>query len=145
MPLLLWASLLWLLALGGVDLWRSITLWQTRRLLAELGSSLSLFASALLGIAWVLSGAALIVSAIGLWLRREWARHTARAAIVVHFGLFQAYTWAFVRTGLLWERRWSALAFAVLAAVGSLAALTWRRSRRWMGLHQTNPPSTTTN
>ena len=83
-PLLLWAGALWLLALGAADLWRSITLWQTRHLLAELGSSLSPLASVLLALSWALCAAALIVSAIGLWLRREWARHLARAAIVAH-------------------------------------------------------------
>jgi hypothetical protein len=143
-PLLLWASALWLLGLGAVDLWRSITLWQTRRLLAELGSSLSPLTSALLGLAWALCAAALIASAVGLWLRQEWARHTARAAIVAHFGLIQLYTWAFVRTGLLWERRWSTLALAILVAAVSVAALTWPKPRRWLGLHQTDKPSTTT-
>ena len=56
----------------------------------------------------------------------------------------QIYTWGFVRTGLLWERRWSALVLAILATALSLAALTWPRPRRWLGLYQTNKQSTTT-
>lgn len=143
-PLLLRLSALWLLSQGAVDVWRSITLWQTRRLLVELGSTLSPFASMLLATGWTLCGASLVAAAVGLWLRREWARHTARAAIVAHYGLLQAYIWAFVRTGLLWERRWSSLVLALLATAITLATLTWSRSRRWMGLRRTNGPSTTT-
>ena len=97
--LLLWACVLWLLILASADLWRGITLWQTRHLLAELDSTLSLFVSAILALGWAFSAAALFTAAVGLWLRREWARHTAQAAIVVHYGLLQVYTWAFVRTG----------------------------------------------
>jgi hypothetical protein len=143
-PLLLWASALWLLGLGATDLWKSITLWQTRRLLAELGSTLSPTASAILALAWTLAGASLIAGGAGLWVRREWARHVARAAIVAHFTLIQAYTWGFVRTGLLWERRWINLVLASLAAGLSLTALTWKRCRGWLGLHSTEGPSTTT-
>jgi len=142
--MLLWLSALWLLGLGSADLWRAITLWQTRRLLAQLGSTLSPLAVTLLTLGWTLFGAGLVVAAVGLWLRREWARHAARAAIVAHFCLIQLYTWGFVRTGLLWERRWSTLLLAVLATAVGLAALTWSRSRRWLGLQQTSEPSTTT-
>ena len=140
-PLLLWASALWLLGLGAVDLWRSVTLWQTRRLLAELGSTLSPLVSTLLASGWAICGLGLLAAAVGLWLRREWARHLARAALVAHLTLFQVYTWAFVRTGLLWERRWSALVLGILAAGISFMALTWSRSRRWLGL-QADEPST---
>jgi hypothetical protein len=142
-PLLLWASALWLLGLGAIDLWKSITLWQTRRLLAELGSTLSPTVSALLVVAWTLVGAALIAAALGLWLRREWARHVARAAIVVHYLSSQVYTWGFVRTGLLWERRWINLVLATLATGLSLAALTWTRSRSWLGISPADGASTT--
>jgi hypothetical protein len=141
-PLLLWVGALWLLSLGAVDLWRSVTLWQTRRLLAELGSTLSPLVSALLASGWAICGLGLLAASVGLWLRREWARHFARAAIVAHLTLSQVYAWAFVRTGLLWERRWSALVLGILATGVSLTALTWSRSRRWLGL-QTNEPSTT--
>jgi hypothetical protein len=134
----------WLLGLGGADLWRSVTLWQMRHLLAALGSSLSPFASAFLATGWALSALALLAAAVGLWLRREWARHTARAAILAHFCLTQVYTWAFVRTGLLWERRWSTLALGLLATGLGLAALTWPVSRRWLGLRTTGKPSTMT-
>jgi hypothetical protein len=143
-PLFLWLSTLWLLGLGGADLWRSITLWQTRNLLATLGSTLTSFASAFLAFGWVLSASALLASAGGLWFRCEWARHTGRAAIVAHFCLIQVYTWAFVRTGLLWERRWSTLALGLLATGLSLTALTWSVSRRWLGLHPTGKAPTMT-
>lgn len=143
-PLLLWASALWLFALGVIDGWRSITLWQTRRLLAELGSSLSPSVSVLLALGWAICGAGLIAAAIGLWLRREWARHVARAGIVVHVIMIQVYTWAFVRTGLLWERRWSTLVLSILATAAGFTALTWSRSRHWLGLEQTSKQTTTT-
>ena len=143
-PLLLWLSALWLLGLGIADLWRASTLWQTRRLLAQLGSTLSPLAAMLLTLGWTLFGAGLSVAAVGLWLRREWARHAARAAIVAHFGLIQLYTWTFVRTGLLWERRWSTGIGAVLATAVGLTVLTWSRSRRWLGLQQRSEPSTPT-
>jgi hypothetical protein len=137
-PLLLWAGALWLLALASIDLWRSVTLWQTRTLLIELGSSLSSLSSVLLVAGWALCAAGLILAAFALWLRREWARHVARAAVVVHYLFIQAYVWLFVRTGLLWERRWSALIVAVLATTLSLVALTWPRSRRWLSLPSEN-------
>ena len=117
-PLLLWVSALWLLSLGVADLWRGVTLWQTRRLLVELGSTLSPLVSTLLASSWTLFGAGLVAAAVGLWLRHEWARHMARAAIVVHYALIQIYTWAFVRTGLLWERRWSTLGPGALGRHG---------------------------
>jgi hypothetical protein len=135
-PFLLWVSVLWLLSLGAVDFWRSITLWQTRPLLAELGSTLSPSLAALLALGWTICGLSLAAAAVGLWLRHEWGRHTARAAIVAHLVLFQVYTWAFVQTGLLWERRWSALILALVAAAVSLTALTWSKPRRWLGLLQ---------
>lgn len=142
-PLLLWAVALWLLALGIIDLWRSITLWQTWRLLVELGSRLSPLASQLLILGWMLCAAALLVSATGLWLRWGWARHLARAAILAHLILVQLYTWGFVRTGLSWQRRWSSLVLALLSTAILIAALTWPSSRRWLGLEQTSTPSTT--
>jgi hypothetical protein len=142
-PLLLWAIALWLLALGGMDLWRSITLWQTRLLLSELGSRLSPFASALLIVSWALCAAALIASAIGLWLRRQWARHAARVSLFVHLILIQVYVWGFVRTGLLWERRWIVLMSGVLTTTLGLGALTWPRARRLLGLEHTREPSMT--
>jgi hypothetical protein len=143
-PLLLWAGALWLLALGAIDLWRGITLWQTRRLLIELGSSLSALTSALFILGWALCAAALLVSATGLWLRRTWSRHPARAALVAHLALIQLYVWGFARTGLFWERRWSTLTLGLLVTALGLAALTWPRSRHWLGLEQPNAPSTAT-
>lgn len=143
-PLLLWMCVLELVALGAIDLWRSVTLWQTRRLLVDLGSSLSPLASALLLLGWALCAAALVVSAIGLWLRRGWARHPARIALVAHFLLMQVYTWGFVRTGLFWERRWSTLILGLVSTALGTAALTWRTSRHWLSLDPLNDPSTET-
>jgi hypothetical protein len=97
-----------------------------------------------LGLSWALSAAALIASAIGLWLRREWARHLARASLVVHLLLIQVYSWGFVRTGLLWERRWSTLILGLLSTTLGLTALTWPRSLRWLHLEPTSKPSTKT-
>jgi hypothetical protein len=142
-PLLFWAIALWLLALGAINLWRSITLWQTRLILSALGSRLSPFASTLLVVSWALCAAALVASAVGLWLRRQWARHTARVSLVVHLALIQAYTWGFVRTGLLWERRWIALAFGVLTTTLAVGALTWPKVRRLFGPDTTKESSTT--
>jgi hypothetical protein len=91
-----------------------------------------------------LSGTAQLVSAIDLWLRRESARQLARAAIVAHLLLIQVYTWGFVRTGLLWERRWSTLVLRTLATALFVTALTWPRSRHWLGQDHTARQSTTT-
>ena len=109
-------------------------MWQTRALLAEVESALSPPALILFVALYTLCGAGLVASALGLWLRRPRGRLTARATIVVYYAIVQAYTWLFVRSGLLWERRWIALILA-LAAVGlCIGALTWRRSREWLGL-----------
>ena len=133
-PLLLWILSLWLLALATASLWRGVTLWRTRALLAELACSLSPALLVLLVMLSMLVGVGLAVSAWGLWRQREWGRLSARATIVVYFVLVQAYTWLFVRSGLLWERRWASLVLA-LGTVGiSSGILTWHRSRRWLGL-----------
>jgi hypothetical protein len=138
-PLLLWLFVFWLLALGVTSLWRGLTLWQTRALLAELQSTLSPPMLILFVILYVLCGAGLVVSALGLWQRREGratidSTRPARALIVGYFAIAQAYTWLFVHTGLLWERRWVTLILS-LAAVGlGAGALTWHKSREWLGL-----------
>lgn len=139
-PPLLWLCVLWLTLLASAGFWRAATLWQARTLLAELGSTLcppttgtcvGLIAFVAL---YLLGGTALIVSALGLWRRQGWARHMALASIVCYLTIVQAYTWLFVRTGLLWERRWVAL-FLALGTTGlALGALTWRRSRQWLRL-----------
>jgi hypothetical protein len=103
-------------------------------LLAELESSLSPPLLVLFVALSVLVGIGLVVSAWGLWQRREWGRLSARATIVAYFVLVQTYIWQFVRSGLFWERRWASLALA-LGAVGiSFGILTWPRSRRWLSL-----------
>lgn len=139
---LLWVFVLWLALLAAASFWRAATLWQVRALLAELGSTLcpptadicvGLIAFVAL---YLLGGTALIVSALGLWRRRGWARWVTLASIACYWTIVQAYTWLFVRTGLLWERRWVAL-FVALGTTGlALGALTWRRSRQWLGLQQ---------
>jgi hypothetical protein len=133
-PLLLWLLMFWLLALGGTSIWRGLTLWQTRALLAELQSMLSPPILILFVMLYVFCGIGLVASVLGLWLRRPWGRLAARATIIVYYAIVQAYTWLFVRSGLLWERRWVSLTLA-LAAVGlCVGALTWHRSKGWLGL-----------
>lgn len=133
-PLVLWLLVFWLLALAATALWRAATLWQTKDLLVALGSTLSTPTVTLFVALYALSGVALVACAGGLWSRKKWGRVSARAMIVLYMVLVQAYTWLFVRTGLLWERRWIALS-ATLGTVGiAVGILTWRRSREWLGL-----------
>ena len=133
-PLQLTLFVLWLLGLAAASLWRGLTLWRTRALLAELGSPLSPPWLVLFVVLSMLVGVGLVLSAWGLWQRREWGRLSARATIVLYMALVQSYTWLFVRSGLLWERRWVSLILA-LGTVGiSFGILTWHRSRRWLGL-----------
>jgi hypothetical protein len=125
---------LWLLALAAASLWRGLTLWRTRALLAELGSNLSPPWLVILVVLLMLVGVGLVLSAWGLWQRREWGRLWARAAIVLYVALVQSYTWLFVQSGLLWERRWVSLILALGTLVIGIGMLTWHRSRRWLGL-----------
>lgn len=128
------AFVLWTLALGILSLWRGLVLWRERALLWELGSSL-LPATLTLFVAFdILCGGGLVAAAVGLWWRREWARQAARALIPLYMVIVQAYVWFFLRAGLMWERRWVLLLWAMLAAALGISALTWRRSRRWLGL-----------
>ena len=131
---MLWLFVLWLVALAAASFWRAITLAQAWALLVELGSTLSAPMITVFVTFYALCGAALIASACGLWRRQEWGRISARVLVVFYMLTVQAYTWLFVRTGLLWERRWVAL-FLALGTTGiPLGALTWQRSRRWLGL-----------
>ena len=133
-PFWLWLFSLWTLGLGVVSLWRGLVLWQERRLLLGLGSSFSSLPLALFVALWLLCGGGLIVSALGLWLRRAWARHVARIGIVLSVLIFQAYLWLFVRSGLMRQRRPVLLVVGLLSVVIGLGALTWPRSRQWLGL-----------
>ena len=133
-PFWLWFCSLWALGLGVVSLWRGLVLWQERRLLLGLGSSFSSLSLALFVALWLLCGGGLIVSALGLRLRRPWARHVARIGIVLSVLIFQAYLWLFVRTGLMRQRRPVLLIVGLLTIVTGLGALTCPRSRQWLGL-----------
>jgi hypothetical protein len=133
-PFWLWLFSLWALGLGVVSLWRGLVLWQERRLLLGLVSSFSPLSLALFTALWLLCGASLIVSALGLWLRRTWARHVARISIVLSVLIFQTYLWLFVRSGLMKQRRQVLLIMGLLTVVIGLGALTWPRSRQWLGL-----------
>ncbi len=130
----LWALVLWVLGLGVMAAWRGIVLWQERVMLFELGSSLSPASVALFVALFVICGCGLIVSALGLLWQHDWARHSARAGILLQAVTSQAYTWLFVRSGLMLERRWVALAGSVLVVGLGVGALTWHRSRTWIGL-----------
>ena len=133
-PLLLRVLVLWLLGLAVISSWRGLTLWQQRTLLAELGSKLSPPALVVLVSLSALCGVGLIASAVGLWLRHRLAAVGARAVIVVYYAIVQAYSWLFLQSGLLWERRWVSLGLA-LGAIGlTYGALSWPRSRQWLGL-----------
>lgn len=133
-PFWLWLFSLWTLGLGVVSLWRGLVLWQERRLLLGLGSSFSSLPLALFVALWLLCGGGLIVSALGLWLRRAWARHVARIGIVLSVLIFQAYLWLFVRSGLMRQRRPVLLIVGLLTLVTGVATLTWSRARRCLGL-----------
>ncbi|MBN1579898.1 MAG: hypothetical protein JXA89_04295 [Anaerolineae bacterium] len=138
--LLLWLFALWLAALATASFWRAVTLWQSRALLAELGSTLCSATSdrctglVLFVVLHVLGGIVLMLSAYGLWRRQPWVRCLTLVAVMDYYATVQAYTWLFVRTGLLWERRWVALFLALVTTGIVLGALTWRRSRQWLGL-----------
>jgi hypothetical protein len=51
-------------------------------------------------------------------------------------GVFQVYSWGFVHSGLMLERRWVALLSSVAAVLIGITALTWKRTRTWIGLEQ---------
>jgi hypothetical protein len=125
---------LWVFALGVIDVWRGAVLWRERVLLFELGSTLSPFSLAFLVILFILTGLALIVAAASLWWQRKWAARYARIVIPLYFVLIQSYTWLFVRTGLMWQRRWVSLVLALLGISVGVGVLTWSKSRQWMGI-----------
>lgn len=128
------AFVLWTLGLGVIGAWRGIVLWCERRLLFELGGTLAPATLAVFVALSVLIGAALIASAAGLWWKKEWARQAAQMVIPAYLVAVQAYTWLFVRSGLMWERRWIALILALIGCGISLGALNWRTPRRWLGI-----------
>ena len=131
---LLWGFVLWLLTLATISVWRGVVLWREAALLFELGSTLTPPALALVVSFSMLCGAALAVSALGLWWRRDWARQVTRICMPLYFALVQSYTWVFARSGLMWARRWAGLILAILATGIGIGALSWRRSRQWLGL-----------
>jgi len=133
-PFWLWALALWMLALAVISASRGLVLWSKRSLLAELESVLSSPALAVFVALFVLCGLGLGTSALGLWWRRDWGRSSARACIPLYFVIIQAYTWLFARSGLMWERRRISLILAICAVVIGVGALSWHRSRRWLGL-----------
>jgi hypothetical protein len=109
-------------------------LWGERDVLFERGSSLSPAALTTFVCWWTLCGLALVTAAAGLWWRREWARQVTRLCIPAYIVAAQAYLWLFVRSGLMWERRWVSLASGILGIGIGIGALTWPRSRQWLGL-----------
>ena len=128
---------LWLLGLALISLWRGWGLWKERALLAEVGSTLSPPALVAFVALSALCGMGLGASAVGLWLQRRWGRLLALICIPLYFATIQAYTWLFVQSGLMWARRWISLILAVVAVGLGVGALSWRRSRTWLGLGET--------
>lgn len=133
-PFRLWLFLLWVLGLGIANLWRALVLWRERSLLFQLGSSFSPLTLSLFAVLWLADGGSLTLSVAGLWLRQSWARYVARIGIVLSVLIFQAYLWLFVRSGLMRQRRPVLLVVGLATLVVGLGALTWPRSRRWLGL-----------
>jgi hypothetical protein len=129
-----WLFSLWVLGLGIVSLWRGFVLWQGRRLLLASDSSFTPMSLVLFVALWSLCGIGLVSSVIGLWLRQTWARDVARIGVVLSVLIFQTYLWFFVRSGLMRQRRPVLLIVGLLTIVIGLGALTWPRSRHWLGL-----------
>jgi len=129
-----WGVILWLAGLGLFGIVRALALASAGALLAELGSRMAPAALRVVVALSVLSGIGLLVSAWGVFRRREWGRQAARVSVVVYFVVVQGYVWLFVRTGLLWARRWVLLALAAVGILAGVGGLTWHRSRRWLGL-----------
>jgi hypothetical protein len=133
-PIWLWAFALCVLGLGSAGVWRGAVLWRSRAILFERGSSLSPAALGLFCLLFVLCGGALFASAVGLWFRRPWAIAATRALVPSYALVAQVYLWLWVRSGLMWERRWISTIGALLGAGLSVGALSWSTSRRWLGL-----------
>ncbi len=132
----IWLKLLvlWTLGLGIIGAWRGAVLWRERAMLFELGSTLGPLTLTLFVALLLIAGAALVASALGLWFKQDWARQSARVAIPAYLLLIQAYTWLWVRSGLMWERRWTALILAALGIIVSVGTLTWKKTRKWLSL-----------
>jgi len=124
---------LWIATLGGMSAVRALVLWHTRALLAQLESSLTLSALAVYVALLLCCAVALLVSSMGIALRRRWGRIVGCASIVGYYVLAQGYVWFFVQSGLMWERRWVSLIVSVLATGLSVTTLSWRVPRRWLG------------
>jgi hypothetical protein len=130
----LWLFSLWVLGLGIADLWRGVVLWQERRLLLALDSSLAPLWLALFVVLWFGCGIGLVGATVGMWLWQAWARHVARIGIVLSVLIFQTYLWFFIRSGLMRQRRPLLLIVGLLTIAIGNGALTWPRSRRELGL-----------
>lgn len=131
---MLWLFSLWVLWLGTSGVWRAAVLWRERSLLSDLGSSLSPAALTAFALVFALCGVGLVTSALGLWLRTRWAQCGAKVSIVLYAATTQAYSWGFVRSGLMRERRVVSLVVALLTVGVGVGALSWNRSRKWLGL-----------
>ncbi|MBN1936105.1 MAG: hypothetical protein JW934_15660 [Anaerolineae bacterium] len=133
-PVWLKLFVLWTLGLGIIGAWRGLVLWRERNLLFELGSTLEPATLILFVALSLIAGIVLIISALGLWFKKNWARQSARIAIPAYLALVQTYTWLWARNGLMWERRWAALILAVLGIIISVGTLTCKRMRQWLAL-----------
>jgi hypothetical protein len=132
--LFIWGLALWLVALAAIDLARGVTLWRARPLLGELESRLSGTALVIYVALFACCAAGLAIAAVGIARCREWGRKAACAIMILNWLAYQSYVWLFVRSGLLWERRWVSLIVSLICTAIMVGVLTWPRSRKWLGL-----------
>ena len=120
-PSWLWAFVLWMSVLAIISMWRGATFWRYRSLFDELKSTVSSAMAVAFALMFALYGVGLLTSAVGLLWWHRWARRLARVSLLLYLTTVQVYNWGFVRTGLLWERRWLSLAMSLVAlAVGAV-------------------------
>ncbi len=127
-PLWMWAFVLWLFLLATISFWRGATFWHYRLLFGELKSTVSPGMAVVFALLFTMYGAGLLISAVGLLWHRPGVRWLARATLPLYLATVQAYQWGFVRTGLLWERRWVSLAMSLTALVVGMVVLCWNVS-----------------
>jgi hypothetical protein len=122
----------WIMGMGIIHVWRGLVLWRDRWLLFTLDSTLGPRSLAVLVSFFVAVGLSLAIAGTGLMWHKTWARYLAIASIPTGFLLVQVYIWGFVRSGLLWQRRWVALIAAIVGSSLGIGLLTWSKSRQYL-------------